>query len=105
LDGLNTYCFALLEQERFTAYRQIADRCLFVAGVSVIDIAHGWPLSVWEDRGAEFYGLAARHRQAQSTELSTTLQAPSDHFAFALKPLTLLFSYYLGFLRDRLPGV
>jgi len=102
LEGLIAYCAELVEQERFATYRQIVDLCLFMAGGTLGDEAHGFPLQVWEDRGVEFYALAARHRQAQRAAMASTLQALSDDFSLALEPLRLLFSGYLGSLRNHL---
>ena len=102
LNGLITYCSALIESERFDAYRKIGDLCLFVAGMIGADRARGMPLSVWESHGAEFYSLAARHRDARETRLGPTLQSLSDGFALAMKPLRLMSANYLGSLRDYL---
>ena len=108
LEGLIAYCAALVEGERFGAYRQIGDLCLFVVGMLGADgvskgaVASHLPLSTWESRGAEFYSLAAGHRDARETSLGATLQSLSDGFSLATKPLRLVSSSYLGPLRDYL---
>ena len=109
LEGLIAYCAALVESERFDVYRQIGDLCLFVAGMLGAEGARAGgtgagrlPLSTWESRGAEFYSLAARHRDAREISLGATLQSFSDGFALATKPLRLVSSSYLGPLRDYL---
>jgi len=54
------------------------------------------------EHGKYFYRDAARQRVAQILELNNVLIQLSEYFLLAAKPLTLMTSRYLGFLKEKL---
>ena len=105
LSSLIRYCRSIQEQHRFYLYRHIADLCLFASGVFAADRILGHSPATWREQGTTFYALAAGHRQAEYHELSVTLQAFSENFALAVKPLKLIAARYLGALQEDVFGV
>jgi hypothetical protein len=118
VDSLIRYAQLLDEEHRFATYQRIGDVCLFLCGVFPeyvgarqsypqsgqphprlrISLLHG--LEDYEAYGRTFYGLAARHRQAQVQGLDPVLSTLSQHFILAEKPLAFLVERYLD-LRKR----
>ena len=114
VDSLVRYAQLLDEEHRFATYQRIGDVCLFLSGIFPeyigarqsyspsgrprprlrISLLHG--LEDYEAYGRTFYGLAARHRQAQVQGLDPVLQTLSQHFILAEKPLAFLAERYLA---------
>ena len=115
INSLIKYSQMIEEGERYRPYKRIADICLFTLGVfpdfllstgertgvrmravaqrSRQDILH---------YGRYFYKIAARHHVARIQETEKTLQALSDNFILASKPLTLMVDRYLGSMKEEL---
>ena len=115
LDSLVRYSRLLDEEERFPAYRRIADVCLFLAGVFP-DAIDPREISIeglrpelrvqdhWEKvtrQGEYYYREAARQRAARLWELGDVLNSLSEKFTLATKPLTILANRYLQSLRQQ----
>lgn len=109
IDSLIRYSRTLEEEDRFTAYRRIADVCLFLAGIFPDSIdprelsaeaqrpdIH--PQDHWEKvtkQGEYYYRAAARQKTAQLWDLEEVLQDLAEKFILATKPLTFMANYYL----------
>jgi hypothetical protein len=115
INSLIEYSQMIDEGERYRPYKRIADICLFTLGVFpdfLISSAKSYRerLRTITQRskqdimhyGRYFYKIAARHRVAQIQETDKTLQALSDNFVLASKPLTLMAGHYLGNLKEEL---
>jgi hypothetical protein len=104
---------ALEDDCRLGLYKRIADICLFILGIFP-DFAEGnyrYPLSgeirppiagrarispqEYEEKGQQFYRLAAEHRAAVESELSDVLWTLHKNFEKAKKPLNFISEYYL----------
>lgn len=109
VDSLRAYCSGLEEEDRFQAYRRIADVCLFLAGVfpeyvesqgrSPYGPAPRWAtrrtIEDYEREGCTYYSLAANHRQARADSLDGPLTALAKGFTLAEKPLWMVADRYL----------
>ena len=104
LRSLIRYCRAIEEQHRFDLYCHIADLCLFAAGLFSAERIWGYSAATWMEHGTMFYSLAAGHRQASHRDLGDTLNALSENFSLAVKPLRLIADRYLGAMRDEVFG-
>lgn len=100
LRSLIRFCRAIDEEHRFDLYCHIADLCLFASGVFSADRVWGHSAATWREQGTLFYSLAAGHRHATYHELGDTLNALSENFTLAVKPLRLIADRYLGAMRD-----
>lgn len=108
------------EPARFDYYRRIGEVSLFVLGIFPDSLAPGDPdpeLSPlprvvqeesaveYERQGKRHFALAARHRQAQGTDLGDILWTMHENFELAKKPLNYLAFHYLQFERRDLFGL
>ncbi len=115
IDSLVRYSRVLNEEERFSAYRRIADICLFLAGVFP-DSIDPREISIeglrpelhlqdhWEKvtkQGEHYYLEASRQKAARLWELDDVLQNLSEKFTLATKPLTIMANRYLRSLRQQ----
>lgn len=107
------------ERHRFPLYRRLADACLFLTGIfpEYIDTRHRWAaggprirlrsslildLEDHENYGRTFYGLAAKHRDAEPGGLAAVLGKLSKNFILAEKPLAFIAERYLSLRKHRL---
>ena len=104
LRSLIRFCRAIDEEHRFDLYCHIADLCLFASGVFSADRVWGYSAATWREQGTLFYSLAAGHRHATYHELGDTLNALSENFSLAVKPLRLIADRYLSAMRDEVFG-
>ena len=104
LRSLIRFCRAVDEEHRFDLYCHIADLCLFASGVFSADRVWGYSAATWREQGTLFYSLAAGHRHATYHELGDTLNALSENFSLAVKPLRLIADRYLSAMRDEVFG-
>jgi hypothetical protein len=109
IDHLVRYGNELEESRRFPVYKRIADICLFTLGVyAPTEGAETLPFlqdrpslrpqrtrDEYIEQGVSFYGLAARHREADRLKLGEVLQTLSEKFTLAAKPLAVMSSRYL----------
>ena len=115
IDSLIRYSQMIEEEQRFQSYKRIADICLFVTGIFPDYINTFRKQSVprlgmaaqkrredFAEHGKYFYKAASRHRIAQILELNEVLLQLSENFTLATKPLTLMTSRYLGFIKEKL---
>jgi hypothetical protein len=120
VDSLIRYAQAVDGEQRFWAFRRIADACLFLTGVfpeslesPPVYAGSAQPrlrrqsslLQSLEDHeayGRAFYRLAAEHRLARIQGLDTVLTTLSESFVLAKKPLTFLADRYLSLRKGRL---
>jgi hypothetical protein len=120
VESLIRYAQAVDGEQRFWAYRRIADACLFLTGVFPESLDSPWgyagnaqprlrrrsslfqSLEDYEAYGRAFYRLAAEHRFARVQGLDTVLTTLSESFVLARKPLTFLAERYLSLRKGRL---
>jgi hypothetical protein len=120
VDSLIRYAEAVHDDQRFWAYRRIADACLFLTGVfpESIQLPRGnaenaqprlrrrssllRSLEDHEAYGRAFYRLAAEHRVARAQGLDSVLTTLSESFVLAKKPLAFLAQRYLSLRKGRL---
>ena len=115
IDSLIRYSQMIEEGQRFQSYKRIADICLFITGIfpDYINTFHKQTTSrlgagakrrreEFAEHGKYFYRAASRQRTAQILELNEVLMQLSENFTLATKPLTLMTSRYLGFIKDKL---
>jgi hypothetical protein len=123
VDSLIRYSQLLDEDQRFSAYRRVADACLFLTGIFAehIEASQFYPqtgeprlrlksslihsLEDHESYGRTFYRLAALHEQAISLGQEEVLQALSERFILAEKALAFVAERYLAMRKHRLFGV
>jgi hypothetical protein len=120
VDSLIRYAQAVDGEQRFWAYRRIADACLFLTGVfpESLESPRGYAGSVqprlrrrssllrgledYEAYGRAFYRLAAEHKIARIQGFDSVLTTLSENFVLAKKPLTFLAERYLSLRKGRL---
>jgi hypothetical protein len=120
VDSLVHYAQLLDEEHRFATYQRIGDACLFLSGIfpEYVGASQSYPqsgkprprlrisllhsLEDYEAYGRTFYGLAARHQQAQLQGLGPVLANLSQHFILAEKPLVFLAERYLNLRKQHL---
>lgn len=120
IEGMMRFVQNIDEPLRFTAYKRIADVCLFLAGLFPEYIAGRrryaagrqirpqvrdriyTTLEDYEAQGRAFYRLAAEHETARQEGLDEVLAVLSAQFVLAEKPLAFLSDRYLQFARYRL---
>jgi hypothetical protein len=120
VDSLMRYAQAVDGEQRFWAYRRIADACLFLTGVfpESLESPRGYAgrvqprlrqrssllqgLEDYEAYGRAFYRLASEHRFAPIHRLDSVLTALSEDFVLAKKPLTFIAERYLSLRKGRL---
>jgi hypothetical protein len=115
IDSLIRYSQMIEADRRFQSYKRIADICLFVTGVFPdyintfrkqstlrLGVAAQKRREEFAEHGRYFYRAASRQRTAQILELNDVLLQLSENFTLATKPLTLMTSRYLGFIKEKL---
>ncbi len=123
VEGLMRYAEAVEDPFRFEPYKRIGDVCLFLTAMfpEFIDAQHRYPASRqlrpgargrvlqsredYERYGQAFYQLAAEHDRAEVGGLDAVLEALSEHFLLAQKPLAFLANRYLWASRHQLFGI
>jgi len=117
IDSLLRYSSAIDESRRFSAYKRIADICLFTLGIfSPEEVAAGGALPFLRDgmrmalrrsredyiaQGTIFYTLASRHREAAARQVSDILSLLAEKIALAAKPLHVMSARYLTPFKDK----
>ena len=120
INSLIRFSEALENEYRLGLYKRIADLCLFVLGIFP-DYAEGsyrYPLSgeirpqisgrirlspqEYENKGRQFYRLAAEHQAAIESDLSDVFWDLYRNFQKAKKPLNYIAEYYLSTKRHSL---
>ncbi|MGA7145177.1 MAG: hypothetical protein WBY47_11790 [Desulfobacterales bacterium] len=120
IQSLISFCEVVEEEYRFGLYKRIADICLFMLGLfpDYTEHKYRYPVSgqprppvagqpgispeEYEEKGRQFYKLAARHQAAR--ELADVFQALCDGFQKARKPLSFMAGHYLHGTRRQLFG-
>lgn len=108
------------DEFRLGLYKRIADVCLFILGIfpDYAERSYRYPLSgeirpqidasakispeEYEQKGQQFYRLAAEHQAAVELELADVFWALHENFQKAKKPLNFIADYYLTTKRHRL---
>ncbi len=120
IHSLMSFCEVVEEEFRLGLYKRIADICLFMLGLfpDYTEHEYRYPVSghlrppiagqprtspeEYEEKGREFYRLAARHQSAR--DLADVFQALYDGFQKARKPLNFMAEHYLHGTRRQLFG-
>ena len=108
------------DEFRLGIYKRIADLCLFILGIfpDYAERSYRYPLSgevrpqiaasvkvspeEYEQKGQQFYRLAAEHQAAAEMDLSDVFWALHENFQKAKKPLNFIADYYLTTRRHML---
>lgn len=111
---------AIEDEYRLGLYKRIADVCLFILGIfpDYAERSYRYPLSgeirppigasakispeEYEQKGQQFYKLAAEHQAAVETDLAEVFWALHENFQKAKKPLNFIVDYYLTTKRHSL---
>jgi hypothetical protein len=111
---------AIEDEYRLGLYKRIADVCLFILGIfpDYAERSYRYPLSgeirppigasakispeEYEQKGQQFYKLAAEHQAAVETDLAEVFWALHENFQKAKKPLNFIADYYLTTKRHSL---
>jgi hypothetical protein len=111
---------AIEDEYRLGLYKRIADVCLFILGIfpDYVERSYRYPLSgeirppigvsakispeEYEQKGQQFYKLAAEHQAAVETDLAEVFWALHENFQKAKKPLNFIADYYLTTKRHSL---
>lgn len=120
IQSLVSCCEVIEDEYRLGLYKRIADVCLFILGLfpDYTEREYRYPFSgqvrphiagklrispeEYEEKGKEFYRLAAEHHWAQ--DQADVFQALHDSFQKAKKPLNFMAEHYLRGTRHRLFG-
>ena len=104
---------AIEDEHRLGLYKRIADVCLFILGIfpDYAERSYRYPLSgeirpqvggiakispeEYEQKGQQFYRLAAEHQSALETDLAGVFWALHENFQKAKKPLNFISDYFL----------
>ncbi|MDX1709219.1 MAG: hypothetical protein R3274_11500, partial [Desulfobacterales bacterium] len=113
ITSLIRFSEAVDDEFRLGLYKRIADVCLFILGIfpDYAERSYRYPLSgeirpqiaagtkispeEYEQKGQQFYRLAAEHRAAVEMDLSNVFWALHENFQKAKKPLNFIADYYL----------
>ncbi len=113
---------AVNDEFRLSLYKRVADVCLFILGIfpEYAERSYRYPLSgeirpqiaanakispeEYEQKGQQFYRLAAEHQVAVEMDLSDVFWALHENFQKAKKPLNFIADYYLTTRRHHLFG-
>ncbi|MGD2097100.1 MAG: hypothetical protein PVG35_05925 [Desulfobacterales bacterium] len=111
---------AIEDEYRLALYKRIADVCLFILGIfpDYAERSYRYPLSgeirppigdrakisphEYEQKGQQFYKLAAEHQAAVELDLSEIFWALHENFQKVKKPLNFIADYYLTTRRNSL---
>ena len=111
---------AIEDEYRLGLYKRIADVCLFILGIfpDYAERSYRYPFSgeirpqiganaeispeEYEQKGQQFYRLAAEHQTAAEMDLSDVFWALHENFQKAKKPLNFIADYYLTTRRHHL---
>lgn len=120
IQSLVSFCEVIEDEFRLGLYKRIADICLFMLGLfpDYTEREYRYPFSgqvrpsiagrlrispeAYEEKGREFYKLAAEHQSAR--DHADVFQALHDGFRKAKKPLNFMAEHYLHGTRHRLFG-
>lgn len=120
IQSLISFCEVVEEEHRLGLYKRIADICLFMLGLfpDYTEREFRYPFSgqprppvagqpgispeEYEEKGRQFYRLAARHQAAR--DLADVFQALCNGFQKARKPLSFMAEHYLHGTRRQLFG-
>jgi hypothetical protein len=120
ISSLIRFCEVVDDEYRLGLYKRIADVCLFILGIfpDYAERSYRYPLSgeirpqiaggpkispeEYEEKGQQFYRLAAEHRSAFELDLSEVFRALYENFQKAKKPLNFMAEYYLKTKRRNL---
>jgi hypothetical protein len=113
ITSLIRFSEAVDDEFRLGLYKRIADVCLFILGIfpDYAERHYRYPLSgeirpqiaagakispeEYEQKGQQFYKLAAEHQAAVEMDLSDTFWVLHENFQKAKKPLNFIADYYL----------
>ncbi len=122
ITGLMRFSEAIEDEYRLGLYKRIADVCLFVLGIfpDYAERSYRYPQSgeirpqiganakispeEYEQKGQQFYKLAAEHQAVAKTDLADVFWALHKNFQKAKKPLNFITDYYLTTKRLHLFG-
>jgi hypothetical protein len=120
ITSLIRFSEAVEDEFRLGLYKRIADLCLFILGIfpDYAERSYRYPLSgeirpqiaagakispeEYEQKGQQFYKLAAEHQAAIETDLSDVFRVLYENFQKAKKPLNFIAEYYLTTKRHSL---
>lgn len=120
ITSLIRFSEAIEDEYRLNLYKRIADVCLFILGIfpDYAERSYRYPLSgkirpqigasakispeEYEQKGQQFYRLAAEHQVAVEMDLSDVFWALHENFQKAKKPLNFIADYYLTTKRHSL---
>ncbi len=120
ITSLIRFSEAIEDEYRLGLYKRIADVCLFILGIfpDYAERSYRYPLSgqirpqigasakispeEYEQKGQQFYRLAAEHQVAVEMDLSDVFWALHENFQKAKKPLNFIADYYLTTKRHHL---
>ncbi len=120
ITSLIRFSEAIEDEYRLGLYKRIADVCLFILGIfpDYAERSYRYPLSgeirppigasakispeEYEQKGQQFYKLAAEHQAAVETDLAEVFWALHENFQKAKKPLNFIADYYLTTKRHSL---
>jgi hypothetical protein len=122
ITSLIRFSEAVDDEFRLGLYKRIADVCLFILGIfpDYAESSYRYPLSgeirpqigagtkispeEYEQKGQQFYKLAAEHQAAVEMDLSETFWILHENFQKAKKPLNFITDYYLTTKRHHMFG-
>ncbi len=122
INSLIRFSEAVDDEFRLGLYKRIADVCLFILGIfpEYAERSYRYPLSgeirpqiaanakispeEYQQKGQQFYKLAAEHQAAVEMDLSDVFWALHENFQKAKKPLNFIADYYLTTRRHHLFG-
>ena len=120
ITSLIRFSEAVDDEFRLGLYKRIADVCLFILGIfpEYAERSYRYPLSgeirpqvtanakispeEYEQKGQQFYKLAAEHQAAVEMDLSDVFWALHENFQKAKKPLNFIADFYLTTRRHHL---
>lgn len=120
ITGLMRFSEAIEDEYCLGLYKRIADVCLFVLGIfpDYAERSYRYPFSgeirpqssasakispeEYEQKGQQFYKLAAEHQAVAETDLADVFWALHENFQKAKKPLNFIADYYLTTKRHTL---
>ena len=122
ITSLIRFSEAIEDEYRLGLYKRIADVCLFILGIfpDYAERSYRYPLSgeirpqlatsakispeEYEQKGQQFYKLAAEHQAAVEMDLSEVFWTLYENFQKAKKPLNFIADYYLTTKRHHMFG-
>ncbi|MGD8494151.1 MAG: hypothetical protein PVF71_15800 [Desulfobacterales bacterium] len=122
INSLIHFSEAVEDEYRLGLYKRIADVCLFILGIfpDYAERSYRYPLSgeirpqlatsakispeEYEQKGQQFYKLAAEHQAAVEMDLSEVFWTLYENFQKAKKPLNFIADYYLTTKRHHMFG-